>query len=106
MQIKKCNLGKQNCYSINHNYLFYFSFLKKLFIYWLHWVFIVVRGLSLVAVSGGLHFVALRGLLIAVASHCGTQALGARASVVVARWLSSCGSQALERRLSSCGAWA
>ena len=29
-----------------------------------------------------------------------------RASVVVARGLSSCGSWALERRLSSCGAWA
>ena len=31
---------------------------------------------------------------------------GARASVVVAHGLSSCGSQALERRLSSCGAQA
>ena len=44
------------------------------------------------------------------ASHCGglscceAQALGARASVVVARGLSSCGSRALEHRLSSCGA--
>ena len=51
--------------------------------------------------------------------HCGAQAsrcggfschgawaLGTRASVVVARGLSSCGSWALERRLSSCGAWA
>ena len=35
---------------------------------------------------------------------CGAQALGVRASVVVACGLSSCGSQALERRLSSCGA--
>ena len=49
----------------------------------------------------------------AQASHCGgfsccrTWALGARASVVVAHGLSSCGSRALERRLSSCGlrAW-
>ena len=46
------------------------------------------------------------------ASHCGgfsccrAWALGARASVVVARGLSSCGLQALERRLTSCGAWA
>ena len=44
------------------------------------------------------------------ASHCGgfsccrAQALGAWASVVVARGLSSCGSRALECRLSSCGA--
>ena len=36
-------------------------------------------------------------------SCCGAQALGARASGVVAHGLSSCGSQALERRLSSCG---
>ena len=40
----------------------------------------------------GLLFIAVRGLLTAVAS------------VVVALGLSSCGSQALERRLSSCGA--
>ena len=36
-------------------------------------------------------------------SCCGARALGARASVVVARRLSSCGSQALEHRLGSCG---
>ena len=57
-------------------------------------------------------FVAVHGLLIVVASHCGgfsccgAQALGVRASVVVACGLSSCGSQALEHRLSSCGAQA
>ena len=39
-------------------------------------------------------------------SCCGAWALGARASVVVARGLSSCGLWALERRLSSCGIWA
>ena len=37
-------------------------------------------------------------------SCCGAWALGTRASVVVARGLNSCGLQALERRLSSCGA--
>ena len=37
---------------------------------------------------------------------CGARALDARASVVVACVLSSCGSQTLERRLSSCGTWA
>ena len=48
----------------------------------------------------------------AQASHCGgssccrAQALGVRASVVVAHGLRSCGSQALERRLSTCGAQA
>ena len=53
----------------------------------------------------GLLFVVVHGLLIAVPSlvveH---RALGARASVVVAHGLSSCGARALERRLSSCGA--
>ena len=39
----------------------------------------------------GLLFVAVRGLLIAVASRCGARALGTQASVVVARGLSSCG---------------
>ena len=52
----------------------------------------------------GLLFVVVHGLLIVVASCCGAWALGAQASVVVARELSSCGSRALERRLSSCGA--
>ena len=46
-------------------------------------------------------------LFFAVASlGCGALALGTRASVVVARGLSSCGSQALERSLSGCGAQA
>ena len=39
-------------------------------------------------------------------SCCGAWALGAWASVVVARGLSSCGSRPLEHRLSSHGAWA
>ena len=51
----------------------------------------------------GLLFILVCGLLIAVTSRCRAWALGARASVVVAHGLSSCGSWALERRLSSCG---
>ena len=39
-------------------------------------------------------------------SCCGAWALGTWASVVVAHRPSSCGSRALECRLSSCGAWA
>ena len=54
----------------------------------------------------GLLFFAVRGLLIAVASCCGAWALGVRASIVAVRGLSSCGSWALEHRLSSCGTWA
>ena len=37
-------------------------------------------------------------------SCCGERALGTQASVIVARAFSSCGSWALERQLSSCGA--
>ena len=44
-------------------YLIFFFF----FFFWLHWVFVAVRGLSLVAASGG-YSVVVRGLLIAVAS--------------------------------------
>ena len=79
--------------------------LKKLFIYfWLCWSSLLL-GLSLVVVSGGYSLVVLHGLLIAVASLVAEHRLqGAWASVVV-RGLSSCGSQALEHRLCSCGAW-
>ena len=48
----------------------------------------------------GLLFVAVHGLLTAVASRCGAQALGARVSVVVARGLSSAGSVVVARELS------
>ena len=74
------------------------------FFFWLRWVFIAVHGLSLAVVSG---------LLIAVASLDAEHGLQARGlqqlrhvdSVVVAHGLSSCGSRALDRRLS-CGAQA
>ena len=84
--------------------------LINLFIYyiWLRWVFVAARGAFSSCGERGLLFVALHGLLIAVASLvvCRAQALGVQASVVVACGLSSCGSQALERSLSSCGAQA
>ena len=52
-----------------------------LFCFWLRWVFIALQELSLVAASGGVVV-------------CGAQTPGARASVVVARGLSSCGAWA------------
>ena len=74
------------------------------FFFWLHWVFIAaVGGLSVVAVSGGYSSLWCAGATLpcgARASHCSgfsccrAWALGAQASVVVARGLSSCGSQA------------
>ena len=45
----------------------------------------------------GLLFVVVHELLIAVASRCGAQALGARASVVAGCGLSSCSARALGR---------
>ena len=84
-----------------------FLYLFIYFIYfWLRWVFVAVRGLSLVAASRGYSSLrcpsfSLRWLLLLR-----TRALGTQASVAVTRGLSCCGSRALEQRLSSCGAWA
>ena len=75
-----------------------------LFFIWLRWVSVAVRRLSPVVAVG-----ATLGCSVQ-APHCGglsrsrARALGTRASVVVARGLSSCGSRAPERRLSRCGA--
>ena len=42
-----------------------FNFFLKFIYFWLHWVFVAVRGLSLVAASGGTLYCGAR------ASHCG-----------------------------------
>ena len=63
------------------------------------YLFLAVLGLH--CCTGFLLLAARGGCL-----HCRVWALGAQAAVVVARGLSSCGSQTLERRLSSCGAQA
>ena len=75
---------------INLFYLFYF---------WLHWVFLAACRFSLVVVSGGYSSWCCAGfslqwllLLWSTGSRCAG--------------FSSCGSRALEHRLSSCGAWA
>ena len=100
---------------------FFFFFFNNLFYFWLHWVFIVVRRLSLVAVSGGYSSLqcvgfSLRWLLVAehrLQVHRLKQ-LWLTGSREPARqlWctgcrctgLSSCGSRVLESRLGSCGA--
>ena len=84
-----------------HSYFFFF-FLINLFIYsfiyfWLRWVFVAVLRLSLVAASGGYSSLqcagfSLQWLLL-------LQSTGSRHT-----GFSSCSSQALECRLSSCGA--
>ena len=93
-------------------YLLYklFFFFNKFIYFWLCWVFVSVRGLLFIAVC--MLLIVVASLVGVRASHCGgfsccrAQALGAWASVVVARGLSSSGSRALEHRLSSCGTWA
>ena len=82
-------------------------YLFILFIYfWLPWVFVAVCGLSVVAVSRATLCCSARASHCNGFSCCGARALGAWASIVVAHGLSSCGSRALERTLSSCGAQA
>ena len=61
---------------------------------WPHWVFVALRGLSLVVASRGCSLVAGGKLLIELLmgfSYCGRCALGTNASVVAAHRLSSSG---------------
>ena len=77
---------------------FFFLSLFILFIYfWLCWVFVAARGLSLVVASGGYSLLrcegfSLRWLLL-------LRSTGSRCA-----GFNSCGLRALEHRLSSCGA--
>ena len=75
------------------------NILSFFFYFWLCWVFVAARGLSLVAASGGYSSwwcagFSLRWLLLLHST--GSRHAG----------FSSCGTRALERRLSSCDAWA
>ena len=95
---------------INHS-IFFNKFIYLFIYFWLHWVFVTARGLSLVVASGGYSSLWCAGfslwwllLLQSTGSrHTGFSSCGTRASVIVAHGLSSCGSQTLEYRLSSCG---
>ena len=83
------------------------------FFYKFIYLFIIFGGVGSALLGAGFLQLWRAGATLhcgARASHCSgfsccrARALGARASVVVARGLSSCVSWALERRLSSCGA--
>ena len=84
--------------------LIFFNKFIYLCYFWLCWVFVAMHGLSLFARAGATLHCSARASHCGGFSCCGARALGARASVVVAHRLTSCGMQALERRLSSCGA--
>ena len=86
------------CLTIDFIYLFIFNLFYFIY-FWLCWVFVAVRGLSLVAASGGYSSLwcsgfSLRWLLLLRST--GSRCVG----------FSSCGSWALGRRLGSCGSWA
>ena len=80
--------------------LFFFLNLFILFIYfWLRWVFVAAYGLSLVAASSGYSSLRWAGFSLwwlLLLWSTGSRRAG----------FSSCGSRAVERRLSSCGTWA
>ena len=67
----------------------------------------MLGGLSLVVVSGGYSLVVAHKLIISIAYLVVERRLqSARASIVTAGELRSCGSQAQEHRLNSCVSWA
>ena len=75
---------KRKRHSFTNSFFFFFN----LFIYlWLCWVFVSVRGLSLVVASGGPLFIAVRGPLTIAASPVAEHRLQTRR-------LSNCGSRA------------
>ena len=78
--------------------MFFLNLFIYLFIYfWLHWVFIAARRLSLVAASGGYSSLQCAGFSLQwllLSRSTGSRCAG----------FSSCGSWALEHRLSSYGA--
>ena len=97
---------KQNKKNIHNCFIYLYS---NVFIF----IYLFLAALGLCCCTWAFSSCGKWGLLfVAVSRHCdafsccGVRALGARASVVVARGLSICGSRALVRRLSSCGAWA
>ena len=96
-------------------FFFFFQFICfYLFYFWLCWGLCCCARAFSSCVEQGLLFVAVHRLLIAVASHaaehglqvCRLQQMWCVVSVVMVYGLSSCGSWALEHKLSSCGAQA
>ena len=86
------------------------QFLKKFFIlfiyFWLHWVFVAARGLSLVVVSGGYSSLWYVGFLLWWLLLLWSQSSRCVGSVVVAHGLQSAGSVVVAHGLScsvTCG---
>ena len=103
---RRINVLEVFYYYYYYSTLEFFVFYFILFYFWLCWVFVAARRLSLVVASGG--YSSLRCMGFSLQWLLLLRSTGSRhvSSVVVARELSSCSSRALGRRLSSCGAWA
>ena len=91
-------IGNFSVYASNSSN-FFFKYIYLFINFWLCWVFVAAHRLSLVAASKGYSSLlcagfSLRWLLLSWSK--GSRRVG----------FSSCGSRALERRLSSCGTWA
>ena len=76
------------------------------FFFWLCWVFVGARRLSLVAASGGSSSLRFEGFSLQWLLLLWSTGSRRTGSIVVACGLGSCGSWALECRLSICGAQA
>ena len=85
---------------------FLFNLFIDLFIFGCVGSSLLCTGLLCLRQAGATLHCGARASHCGVFSCCGAQALGMQASVVVACRLSSCGSRALDRRLSSWGSWA
>ena len=70
-----------------YSFFFFLNFIYLFIYFWLCWVFVSVRGLSLVAASGGHSFITVRGPLAIAASLVAEHRLQTRR-------LSNCGSRA------------
>ena len=109
MKIKKCwgqnlKLFKYilHCFTSYNKHVFFSFFFFNIYLFicfWLCWVFVAAHGLPLVAVSGG--YSSLRCTGFSLQWLLLLQSMGSRHV-----GFSSCGVWTLERRLSSCGAWA
>ena len=92
--------AKITSYLFRNNSIFQIINMKAVlffFFFWLHWVFVAARRLSLVAESGGYFLLRCAGFSLwwlLLLRSTGSRRAG----------FSSCGSRALEHRLSSCGA--
>ena len=85
---------------------FFFNFLFICLYFWLHWVFITLFRIPLVAASGGYSSSGVRASHCGAFSCCRAQALGTWASVAAAYKLDSMGSVAVAHKLShpvACG---